>query len=227
MHKQLFISGIDTDCGKTYITGLLAYQLRKSGVNCITAKIVQTGCTGISEDIIEHRKMMEIDLLPEDKNKETCPIVYTFPASPHLSANIDKKPFDIEKVTTAFSDLQKKYEVVLTEGAGGLTVPLTNELLTSDYLKSSQLPLVLVSSSRLGSINHTLLSIDFCSNNNINLIAIIYNQFPDDDKAIAKSTYQFLEEYLEKNYPTIQLINGKKLSKEAETTQLHRFLGLD
>lgn len=214
MYKQIFISGIDTDCGKTYITGLLAYHIRKAGIKCITSKFVQTGCSGIAEDIIEHRKAMEIKLLPEDKNGETCPIVYSFAASPHLSAKIDKRPFEVKKVENAFLGLKKKYELVLTEGAGGLTVPLTTEMLTSDYLRETKLPLILVSSSRLGSINHTLLSIDFCINNNIKLITIIYNQFPDDNKQITQDSYQFLKKYLETKYPSIRLVHSNEIKKE-------------
>jgi dethiobiotin synthetase len=216
MQKQIFISGIDTDCGKTYITGHLAKKIRESGINVITAKLVQTGCVGISEDIIEHRKAMGIDILPEDENGNTCPMVYSFPASPHLSAEIDKRPFEIEKVEKAFSSLKSKYELLLIEGAGGLTVPLTTELLTSDYLQKSEMPLILVSSSRLGSINHTLLSIDFCIKNNINLLTIIYNQFPDDDKQIAQSSYQFLKEYIKIKFPSVSLIHGSMLNKSAE-----------
>ena len=103
MHKHIFISGIDTDCGKTYVTGLLAKNLLNQGFKCITSKFVQTGCIGISEDILAHRKAMGIDLLPEDKDGTTCPFVYTFPASPHLSANIDQRPFEIESIKQAIS----------------------------------------------------------------------------------------------------------------------------
>lgn len=216
MQKQIFVSGIDTDCGKTYITGLLAYHIRKSGINCITSKMVQTGCSSIADDIIEHRRIMEIDLIPEDKTGETCPFVYSFPASPHLSAKIDQRPFDMQEIEASFTKLKKKYELVITEGAGGLAVPLNDELITSDYLRKTKLPLVLVSSSCLGSINHTLLSIDFCINNNINLVTVIYNQFPKNDKQIAESSYLFLKTYLAQNHPTIKLIHGDYLHKDAD-----------
>lgn len=214
-YKQIFISGIDTDCGKTYITGLLAYHMRKSGVNCITSKLVQTGCTGIADDIIDHRRIMEIDLIVEDESKQTCPFVYTFPASPHLSAKIDHRPFDLEIVSKAFESLQQNYELVLTEGAGGIAVPLNNEILSTEYAKSKRLPLVLVSSSKLGSINHTLLSINYCLNNNIELKTVIYNQFSNDDKNIAKSSFEFLKEFLVKNYPEIKLIHSNDLDKNS------------
>lgn len=213
MKNQIFISGIDTDCGKTYITGLLAYHFNKSGINCMTSKLVQTGCSGIAEDIIEHRKTMEIPIQDEDKNGSTCPFVYSFPASPHLAAEIDQLDFDINKTTECFSALAKNYELLLIEGAGGLTVPLTKNLLTFQYLQENQLPLILVSSSKLGSINHTLLSIDFCINNNIKLLAVVYNQFPGDDVSIAKSSFDFLEEYLSSNHPEVHLIHGRELDK--------------
>jgi len=212
-HKQIFISGIDTDCGKTYITGLLAYHMRKSGINCITSKLVQTGCTGIADDIIEHRRIMEIDLLAEDENKLTCPFVYSFPASPHLSAEIDQRPFELEKVNEAFISLQQNYELILTEGAGGIAVPLTKEILSTVYVKENHLPLVLVSSSKLGSINHTLLSIDYCMNNNIELKTVVYSQFPDDDQQIANSSFEVLKEFLARNYSEIKLIHSKNLQK--------------
>ncbi|GAF04462.1 dethiobiotin synthase [Saccharicrinis fermentans] len=213
MHKQIFISGIDTDCGKTHITGLLAYHFRKAGINCITTKMVQTGCEELAEDIIAHRNMMEMDLLPVDKKGETCPVLYSFPASPHLAAEIDQRPFEVKKVEKAFVRLQKQYELLLTEGAGGLAVPLSNNLLLSDFLQTSALPLVLVSSSRLGSINHTLLSIDFCINNQLHLTTIVYNQFPEDDRHIAESSYQFLKDYLARSYSFIKLIHSDELSK--------------
>lgn len=225
MHKQLFISGIDTDCGKTYITGLLARYMREAGVDCITSKLVQTGCLGVSEDIIAHREAMEMELLPEDISGKTCPIVYSFPASPHLSAAIDNRPFAIGKVEEAFAELVQKYELVLTEGAGGLAVPLTTQWLTSDYLKEKQLPLVLVCSSRLGSINHSLLSIDFCVNNNIKFVGVVYNQFPDDDEQMAQASYQFLQEYIAARHPSIRLIHGHELTKESTLHFVHSLLG--
>lgn len=215
MKRQIFISGIDTGCGKTYITGLLAYHMRKAGLNCVTSKLVQTGCHGIADDIIEHRRLMGIDLLPEDKSGVTCSMVYSFPASPHLSAEIDQRSFDMGKVNESFQLLLQKYELVLTEGAGGLMVPLSNEMLVADYLKEKKQPLVLVSSSRLGSINHTLLSIDYCINNKIELAAVVFNQFPGDDKQISNSSYQFLEKYIARFCPAVMLIHGDDLQKSS------------
>lgn len=211
MKKHIFISGIDTDCGKTYITGLLAKKINNLNIQCITSKIVQTGCNGISEDIEQHRKAMGIDLLPEDLDSTTCPFVYSFAASPHLSAKIDKIPFNISKTEDCINKLKRKYDIVLTEGAGGITVPLTDTILTSDYLKNSQVPVILVSSSKLGSLNHTILSIEYCRNNNINLFAVIYNQLPNSDLTISKDSFQYICNYLKDKDPDIKVIHDKDL----------------
>lgn len=214
MHKHIFISGIDTDCGKTYITSKIAKLAIDRGINCITSKFVQTGCAGISEDLLEHRKEMGVELFKEDKDGTTCPFVYSFPASPHLSASIDNTVFDIDKVKQSFAVLKAKYDIVITEGAGGLTVPLTDDYFTSDFLEESKIPMILVTSSKLGSINHTLLNIEYCITNGINIKTIIYNKFDNHDKLIAEDSFLFLKRFLEKKYPNINIIHSEELNTE-------------
>ena len=138
----LFISGIDTDIGKTYATGLLAKALMQQGINVTTQKLVQTGVSvnqndstlNIADDIVTHRQLMEIPLQPCDLDFTTCPYRYEKPASPHLSAALANQPLNIEVITEATEALQADYDVVLLEGAGGLLVPITTELLTLDYI---------------------------------------------------------------------------------------------
>ncbi len=216
MQKEYFISGIDTDCGKTYITGHIAYHLKKANVNFITSKLVQTGCNGISEDILEHRRIMESEVLQEDVSGLTCPFVYTFPASPHLSANIDNKPFVPDTIRKATEKLLKNYDLVLSEGAGGLMVPLTENYLAANYVKDNNLPLILVTSSKLGSINHTLLSLELCKYHNIKLHSVIYNKMPNDDTVIAADSFKYLKKYLAENFPEVHLIHNDELAKNSQ-----------
>ena len=89
-----FVSGIDTDCGKTFVTGSLARELMQSGFNVATQKLIQTGCEGISEDILVHRQLMGIEPQDYDRSGISCPIVFTHPCSPHLAAKIDNKGID-------------------------------------------------------------------------------------------------------------------------------------
>ena len=155
-----FVSGIDTNVGKSYAAGYLAKVWNEQGRRTITQKFIQTGNVDISEDIELHRRIMGTGLLPEDKEGLTMPEIFSYPCSPHLAAEIDRRPIDFEKIERATAALSERYDAVLLEGAGGLMVPLTRDLLTIDYVAEKQYPLVFVTSGRLGSINHTLLSLE-------------------------------------------------------------------
>ena len=203
-----FISGIDTGIGKTYTTGYLAKLWNAQGKKTITQKLIQTGNTDISEDIEQHRKMMQMGWFPEDENKLTMPEIFTYPASPHLATKIDGREIDFQKIEDATQQLAHKYEVVLLEGAGGLMVPLTTELLTIDYLAEKKFPVILVSSGRLGSINHTLLSLEALKSRGLELYALAYNLNDESqDPLISKDTSDYLKVYLAKHFPQAQWID--------------------
>lgn len=210
--KEYFISGIDTDCGKTYITGLLAYGLSNKGVKVITSKLVQTGCEEISEDILEHRRIMQIEVQPEDKIGLTCPYVFSYPSSPHLAAVIDGVDLDVGVIRKSIKELLEAYDVVLSEGAGGLMVPLFDNYLTINYIKDNDLPLVLVCSSKLGSINHTFLSLELCRQYNIKLHSLLFNKFPFDEVLIADNSFSLFKDYVAKNFPEAQVVHSDSLN---------------
>lgn len=197
-----FISGIDTDAGKSYCTAYLANQLKREGQRVITQKFIQTGNTGRSEDIELHRRIMGIAMTPEDQEKLTMPEIFSYPCSPHLAARIDKRPVDLKKIEQATLELTRRYDIVLVEGAGGLMVPLTEDYLTIDYIQDKQYPLIFVTSGKLGSINHTLLSLEAIKHRNIRLDTVLYNLYPTvEDTTIQKNTLQYIRNVLDQNFP--------------------------
>ncbi|HED30470.1 MAG TPA: ATP-dependent dethiobiotin synthetase BioD [Prosthecochloris aestuarii] len=200
------VSGIDTGIGKTEATGLLARAVMDAGKNVITQKMVQTGCCGIAEDILRHREMMGCGVLEIDRQGLTCPYVFPMPASPHLAARQEGVKVDPAVIERSTSELQQRYDVVVMEGAGGLMVPLDGDLLLVDYLALHHYPLVLVTSSRLGSINHTLLSLEACRRRNLPIAAVLYNRFAEEDAVIAADTRLFLEKYLRSTSPGTPVI---------------------
>ncbi|QQT93074.1 dethiobiotin synthase [Acinetobacter johnsonii] len=197
-----FISGIDTGIGKTYTTGYLAKLWNEQGQKTITQKLVQTGNVDVSEDIEQHRKIMGMGWFPEDDSKLTMPEIFSYPASPHLATKIDGREIDFAKIERATQQLAEKYEVVLLEGAGGLMVPLTTDLLSIDYIAVKQLPVILVSSGRLGSINHTILSLEALKSRGLELYALAYNLNDESqDELISKDTAAYLKAYLAAHFP--------------------------
>lgn len=209
----LFISGIDTDIGKTYATGMMAKALMQQGISVITQKLVQTGVSidsasgkmNIADDIVTHRQLMGIPLQPCDLDFTTCLYRYEKPASPHLSVKLANDVLDPKVITKTTQQLQQSYDAVLLEGAGGLLVPITEQLLTLDYIAEQGYPVVLVTSGRLGSINHTLLSLEAIKARGLTLHSVIYNHIHDNaaqtDDEITNSTIDYLKNYLVRHYP--------------------------
>ena len=198
-----FITAIDTGVGKTVATGLLARSLVKRGKSVITAKLVQTGCDGVSEDIICHREIMGIDLLEDDSTGETCGYVFDLPASPHLAARQTGQKIDPLHLQQMAVKLDGRYDIVLMEGAGGIMVPLTEEMLTIDLAADSSWPLIIVTGPRLGSINHTILTIDAALNRGCKIAGIIYNLHAGENAGveIIADTRDVICSYLKKRSP--------------------------
>ncbi|MDR0544963.1 MAG: dethiobiotin synthase [Odoribacteraceae bacterium] len=196
-----FVSGIDTDTGKTIAAGLIARSLARRGARVITQKFIQTGCAGVSEDILKHREIMGEGAREEDRQGITCPYVLTYPASPHLAAEIDGVSIDPARIENATRLLEQRYDVVLVEGAGGLYAPLSRGYFTIDYIRDRGYPLILVTSSKLGSINHTLLALEACRREGIRVQWLVYNHYPDAGAPIAASSIAFFKEYLAARFP--------------------------
>lgn len=213
MEQTFFISAIDTDAGKSIVTGLMAKYLKNNGYNTITQKFIQTGCTDISEDIETHRNIMGENLNSFDKEGTTCPYIFTYPASPHLAAELDCEVIDTNVIKSATSVLENNFDKVLLEGAGGLFVPITRSYLTVDYIADNNLPLVLVTSSKLGSINHTLMSLEIIKNRRIDLRGVVYNSFPNDSQEIFEDSIKIIKEYLKDNFTECRIVTVPIIDK--------------
>lgn len=172
-----FVSGTDTDVGKSIATGWLAARWQADGQRVITQKTVQTGNTDRSEDIARHREMMG-RTFPEDADGLTAPAIFSYPCSPHLAARLDGKPLDLTRVESAAAELNTRYDTVLLEGAGGIMVPLTDNLLTIDWVAANRWPVIFVTGGILGSINHTLLAFEAMKARGLQVVRVIYNRFP-------------------------------------------------
>lgn len=199
--EKLFVTGIGTDVGKSYATGWLAKELMLAGRKVITQKFIQTGNTGSSEDIEVHRRVMGIPFTPEDLDGTTAPVIFTYPCSPDLAAEIDGREIPFDVIDRATETLLQNHDIVLIEGAGGALVPLKGDYLTADFLAERKLPAIVVTNGQLGSISHTLLTIEALSSRGIKIFAVVYNSFFDKDATICKATKCYLRDLLVRRYP--------------------------
>lgn len=179
MLSGLFIAGVDTGVGKTLVCGLLANYLLNRGHRVITQKWVQTGCVSLAEDLKTHHQLSGI---PHDRSLESLqnPYCFQLAASPHLAAEAAGEVLDPTRIISAYRELEKQFDVILVEGAGGLLVPLTREQLMIELIAELALPVLLVVSNRLGCINHALLSIAELKRRNIPLAAVVFNTLPGE-----------------------------------------------
>lgn len=208
MSSVIFITGIDTNIGKSYATAYLKRLLEQEGQRVITQKMIQTGNEGRSEDIELHRRLLSEPWQEEDQSGLTAPIILSYPSSPHLAARLEGKIIDLSVLDKATHKLLDNcgYDVVLLEGAGGLMVPITENYWTIDFIVERNYPIALVTSGRLGSINHTLLTLSCCAMRDIKVTYLVYNQYPSVDRLIENDTFTFFQNYLATYWPDTHLI---------------------
>lgn len=163
--KRYIVSGIDTAAGKTVVSAVLCEALQAN-----YWKPVQAGDLDAS-DSITVRQLISDELIcfPEAQQLQ-------FPMSPNLSA--EKEGFVIDPSTW---EVPKSDRPLIIEGAGGLLVPLNDNMLLIDVFKQFNAPVILVSKNYLGSINHTLLSVQAIRNAGLELAGIVFNGEPDED----------------------------------------------
>lgn len=172
----MFITGTNTDIGKTIVTGLIARYLFNQSSSIVTQKWIQTGATQFSEDIQTHWTLMRCNPKPyETLLDDICPYQLNYPASAHLAAKLAEVDIDCEKIKQSYWKLKKQFDHVLVEGLGGLLVPINHHITTATLIKELNLPVIIVFSNELGAINHTLLTIDYCNHHKINILGLIAN----------------------------------------------------
>lgn len=204
--ETIFVTGIDTDAGKSYATGWLANQIAATGRSVMTQKFVQTGNEGRSEDIELHRRIMHRDMAGEEYAL-TAPMIFTYPSSPHLAARVDGREVDIKAIDEARKTLEERYDTLLVEGAGGMMVPLTERYLTIDYITDRRLDVALVTNAKLGSISHTLLALEAIERRGLNLRYLLYNTHFDTDPVIAPETRSYIRNYVAEHFPAAEWLD--------------------
>ena len=132
-----------------------------------------------------------------------------------MAAEKDGRTIDLAIIAEATRKLQEQYEYVLLEGAGGLMVPLTRRYLTIDWLQKSGLPLLFVTNTKLGSINHTLLALEAVERRGIALAALLVNAWPGDIEPIASDSERFVTDYVREHFPEARILTVPKFEPEA------------
>ncbi len=161
MTQAYFITGTDTDVGKTHVACQLIQQYVQQGLKVIGMKPVAAGCElvdgeWVNEDVQRLTAASNVDAPPELVN----PYCFKEYIAPHIAAEKAGEVIAIRKIVDAFNQLKTMADVVVVEGAGGFLVPLDNETNLADLAEALGIPVVLVVGMRLGCINHSLLTVE-------------------------------------------------------------------
>lgn len=186
MSKGLFIVGTDTDVGKTFVTALLTKQLRGAGINVGYYKAVLTGGYYDGDVLIPGDAKEVLEASGIDENYDKCvSYILENPASPHLAAEVEGVDIQLSRILEDYNNLTEKYEYLSVEGSGGIICPIkftdTESILLEDVIKLLGLPTLVVARSGLGTINHTVLTINYLKQKGIEVQGIILNGYKQDD----------------------------------------------
>ncbi len=168
MTRGIFVTGTDTEIGKTAITAGLAAVLKRRGIDAGVMKPISAG--GRADAKLLRRAARS------DQPLDTInPIYLRDPLSPNIAARREEKILDLAPVFDAFNHLSKIHDYLLVEGVGGLLVPITDDFLVADLAARLDLPLLIVARAALGTINHTLLTIEAARARGLQINSVIYN----------------------------------------------------
>lgn len=185
--KSYFITGTDTNVGKTYVSTALARRAVALGRKVFAFKPIETGCaTGPDGQYIGADQEL-LAAAAGDWQRGSLRGLYRFrlPAAPLVSATAESATIDIDLIarTTTTAATQHTASLTIVEGAGGWRVPITTTADMSTLARSLAFPVILVARAALGTINHTLLSIEAILRDGLSLSAVILSRRPEDDLA--------------------------------------------
>ncbi len=188
--RGFFVTGTGTEVGKTVVAAVLAHNLRQQGMSVAVFKPAVTGLDDPGEtDHALLRRAAE----SEQSDEEIAPYRYGPPASPHLAAAGAGETINPERLRRSADDAAARADRIVCEGVGGLLVPLAGPYLVRDLAVELGLPLVIAASPGLGTINHTLLTIQAARAAGLSVVAVVLTPWPADPEAIEESNRETIE----------------------------------
>jgi dethiobiotin synthetase len=189
-----FITGTDTGIGKTVATSHLVACLQQKGLDAIPYKPIQSGIVyennqAIGEDSAFYKKYLP---LKEDFSYYNTYTLET-PVSPHLASKLENVFIDEKIILDKYRELEKEHDVIFVEGAGGVAVPFKEDFNTIDLIKLLKLPAIIVTTLKLGTLNHTVLTVEYLKSQQIPIKGLIINKVPSILNEMEKDNLAMME----------------------------------
>lgn len=219
MAKGIFITGTDTGVGKTVIAGAIVRVLKRKGLKVGVMKPVETGCTKEGDVLIPSdgeflKYMADLDI----SINEITPYRFETPVAPLVASEVEGRYINPEKILEAYKTLTRKFDFVIVEGIGGLMVPINEGLFVADLVSYMGIPLVIVSINKLGTINHTFLTVDSARSKGLDIKGLIVNDMRQGDDISADSNISVIKRLIDVPvvgvFPFIDNLTRENIEKE-------------
>jgi dethiobiotin synthetase len=176
MKKGMFITGTDTGVGKTFVAAGLIKAMKAKRLDVCPMKPVESGCKIMKDALLPVDTVRLLKASGVDESIDAVnPYRLKHPVAPSVAADIECLKIDKKKICSAYDRLAGKYDITIVEGAGGIMVPVYKKYLFVDLIDDLGLPIVIVSRPGLGTINHTLLTIEAARNRGLGILGVIIN----------------------------------------------------
>lgn len=186
--RGIFITGTDTDVGKTWVSVRLVRALRRRGIDAVGMKPIECG------SYEDSRALLEASGTPGLTLEEVNPVHLPEPLAP--AAASDPVPICFDDLKSQYDALAAKHEVIIVEGAGGWLVPVDDGRTVADLAEHLELPVVIVAANRLGVLNHTLLTVRAIRHSSLECLGVYLNQLSPDGDLSSRTNGEMLRRNL-------------------------------
>jgi dethiobiotin synthetase len=194
--EGVFITGTDTEVGKTLIAAGLVVALQDQGIDVGVMKPLESGALSFESAPIPRDAFYLREIAGVQDNLDLInPYCFQPPLAPGVAAEQEGVEVDLEQIKKAYEELKGSHQFMVVEGAGGLLVPIAKGTLLPELIKLLDLPLLMVARSSLGTINHTLLSLAYCQQEGIEVIGTIINKSNPDADPAEENNPQYITQF--------------------------------
>ena len=186
----LFVTGTGTEVGKTMVAAVIARGAANRGLR---VAVFKPAVSGLGEDVVPDHEFIRDAAGSAQADDDVAPYRFDPPVSPHLAAEMDGTRIDPARLRSAARAAAKAGDYLVCEGVGGLLVPLTLSYLVRDLARDLGLPIVIAAAPGLGTINHTLLTVEAVRAAGLEVAAVVLTPWPDRPGSIEGSNREAIE----------------------------------
>lgn len=184
--RGLFVTGTGTGVGKTIVTAALAFYLRNCGIDVGVMKPLESGVDDLTRPG-KDGELLRWAAADDSPIDDSCPYRFCAAAAPATASRLERNPVNYSDLVATCQKMIERHSFTLIEGAGGLMVPIAGGFLISDLAKDLGLPLLVVADVRLGTINHSLLTLLAARYMEIDVAGYLLNRMPETPSAAEKA----------------------------------------